>query len=184
MRRLAYQTEDDFGDGEVVRFLSEQEAADYPDAQRKPDFDRYEPCGAVPCDALYAAGWTFRCMECGKTVGQGYEEEGDHHILGRDEAFCSVACARCDRADAAEMHAARAEALRAAFEKFPHAWPHKSFIGGVGECGCFKSDRFNAVVELRFPGSKTHNNHYCHGCGVVWVCNGDRDAWRAAKEGE
>jgi hypothetical protein len=49
--------------------------------RRLPQLDKYAKEGKVPILELIKAGFTFRCVECGKILGLEELDEGDCHIL-------------------------------------------------------------------------------------------------------
>jgi hypothetical protein len=148
MPAFVIPTDDD--GGEEVVFLESLEDLD-PEingARHAPEFDRHEPLGYVPSQALIEAEWYLYCHHCERR--SDCEEDAEHegrsveHVFQGRLYFCHPECAETCQAKWERGKADR-EALKAGLlKKYPGIT-----IGSVSG-----GDDCNLWCSVEFPGGK------------------------------
>jgi hypothetical protein len=104
-------------------------------------------------------------------------------IFDGDMVYCSQRCLDAETEEREQQRTAKETAKAELLTRFPFVAVTSAWIGGHGQCECYRANSYNACVHFTFEGSKLgqHSNVFCGGCKNAWVCVGDKAAFDAAK---
>lgn len=151
MPAFVIPTDDDGGE-EVVFLRSlkdlDPENIDMAGAKPAPEFDRHEPLGYVPSQALIESGWYLYCHECERR--SDCEEDDEHegrsvgHTYQGSLYFCHPECAKVFRAQREREKSDREAFKSDLLKKYPGITIGSTSGGGNCCLWCF----------VEFPGGK------------------------------
>ena len=148
------------------------------------EWDQYAGKG-VPAQVMLNAGWTIPCSYCEcmcSSDGSDNEDGSNGPMVVTDrKVYCSQKCLDDQLEEMQRFKDLRFQGGLALILLAPWVGVKKWYTGCPGGCRCFGNNRENQYAEITFDGAKVNNNHYCFGCGKIWICAGDLSAWELAK---
>lgn len=186
---------------EIAYIKDEADLRDFEDPKRAEWADEYAP-NDPPASAWMDNGYTHGCSWCEHRLSASDDycdscasdapdddaadaiAEGGIVFNGHG-VYCSQRCLDAETEERERHRTAKEAAKAELLAKYPFVAVTRAWIGGPGQCQCFRTNSDNACVHFTFEGSKLgdYSNVYCSGCKRAWICNGDLAAFKKAKGG-
>ena len=201
MKAYTYENEHDYLAIAYVETDAELDRLD--DPKRAAWADAYYP-NEPPASAWLDAGYSHGCHHCEHVLSASDGEcercvenaaelcpdgEGDYYggsivFDERGNVYCSAQCMEDLQAEHAMRKERKAQVSAECLARFPFAVITEAWIGGPGQCQCFRKDNYNACVHFTFTGAKMGDsaNTFCGGCKQAWIARGDLEACSMRQE--